>query len=188
MPFVSITRLRVRRWSSLPRFLIQSIRAAHQARRAAGNLAVSVLRDADRAFWTRTVWRDEAAMRSFMRSGVYRRIMARLPKWCDEAAVVHWVQDAEEPPSWAEAHRRLQQEGRGSRVGRPSEAHRLETGVPEGSFCWDRLVDWRAASSGARGCMAAASRGGLELASQIAPGPHQLPRGGTDPVQIVFRV
>ena len=47
----------------------QSLRAARQAKLADGSLAVSVLRDADRAFWTRTVWRDEAAMRSFMRSG-----------------------------------------------------------------------------------------------------------------------
>ena len=70
------------------------------------------------------MWRDEAAMRSFMRSGVHRRIMARLPEWCDEAALVHWVQDGNEPPSWAEAHRRLKQEGRRSRVSHPSEAHR----------------------------------------------------------------
>src|SRR5438270_12779563 len=114
MPYVSITRLRVRSWRYLPQFLIQSIRAAHQARRAAGHLAVSVLRDADRAFWTRTVWRDEAAMRFFMQSGVHRRIMARLPEWCDEAAVVHWVQKTNEPPSWPEAYRRLQKEGRRS--------------------------------------------------------------------------
>jgi heme-degrading monooxygenase HmoA len=124
MPFVSITRLRVRRWRYQPQFLFQSFRAARQAKRAAGNLVVSVLRDADRAFWTRTVWRDEAAMRSFMRSGVHRRIMARLAEWCDEAALVHWVQDANEPPSWAEAHRRLQQEGRRSRVSHPTEAQR----------------------------------------------------------------
>jgi hypothetical protein len=124
MPFVSVTRLRVRSWRYLPGFLIQSVRAARQAKRVAGNLAVSVLRDADRAFWTRTVWRDEAAMRSFMRSGVHRRIMARLPVWCDEAALAHWVQDANEPPSWPEAYRRLQQEGRRSRVSSPSEAHR----------------------------------------------------------------
>ena len=124
MPFVSITRLRVRRWRYQPQFLFQSFRAARQAKFAAGSLSVSVLRDADRAFWTRTVWRDEAAMRSFMRSGVHRRIMARLPEWCDEAAVAHWVQDAEEPPSWAEAHRRLQKEGRRSRVSHPTEAQR----------------------------------------------------------------
>src|SRR5215471_3553227 len=124
MPFVSITRLRFRSWRYLPAFLIQSFRAARQAKAAAGSLAVSVLRDADRAFWTRTVWRDEAAMCPFMRSGVHRRIMARLPEWCNEAALAHWVQDANEPPSWAEAHQRLQGGGRRSRVNHPSEAQR----------------------------------------------------------------
>jgi hypothetical protein len=124
MPFVSITRLRVRVWRYLPGFVIQSLRAARQAKFADGSLAVSVLRDADRAFWTRTVWRDEACMRSFMRSGVHRRIMAQLPEWCDEAALTHWVQDANEPPPWPEAHRRLQQEGRRSRVNHPPEAQR----------------------------------------------------------------
>ena len=124
MPFVSITRLRVRSWHYLPQFLIQSIRAARQAGRAAGKITVSVLRDADRAFWTRTVWSDEAAMRSFMQSGVHRRIMARLPEWCNEAALVHWVQDDKEPPSWVEAHRRLELEGRRSRVNHPTAAQR----------------------------------------------------------------
>ena len=124
MPFVSVSRLRVRSWRYLSRFVIQSLRAARQAKFADGSLAVSVLRDADRAFWTRTVWRDEAAMRSFMRSGVHRRIMARLPEWCDEAALAHWVQDDNEPASGAEAHRRLQKEGRRSRVDHPSDAQR----------------------------------------------------------------
>jgi heme-degrading monooxygenase HmoA len=124
MPFVSITRLRVRRWRYLPQFMFQSIRAANQAKRAPGSIAVSVLRDADRAFWTRTVWRDETAMRSFMQLGVHRRVVSRLPEWCDEAAVVHWGQDGKEQPSWAEAHRRLQGEGRRSRVSYPSEAQR----------------------------------------------------------------
>jgi heme-degrading monooxygenase HmoA len=134
MPFVSITRLRVRRWRYQPQFLFQSFRAARQAKFAAGSLSVSVLRDADRVFWTRTVWRDEAAMRSFMQSGVHRRIMARLPKWCDEAALVHWVQDTDEPPPWREAHRRLQQEGRRSRVSQPSGAQaRFEIREPRTS-------------------------------------------------------
>ena len=124
MPFVSVTRLRVRSRRYVPGFLIQSLRSALQAKGAAGNLAVSVLRDADRAFWTCTVWLDEAAMRSFMQSGVHRRVMVRLPEWCDEAALVHWVQNTDQPPSWAEAHRRLQREGRRSRVSHPSEAQR----------------------------------------------------------------
>jgi quinol monooxygenase YgiN len=105
-------------------YLIEAFRAARQAERTPGSLAVSVLRDAGRAFWTRTVWRDEAAMRSFMQSGVHRRVMAQLPEWCDEAALAHWVQDSGEPPSWPEAYRRLQHEGRRSRVRHPSEAQR----------------------------------------------------------------
>ena len=124
MPLVSITRLRVRHCRYVPHFLVQSIRAVRHAKLAAGSISVSALRSADRAFWTRTVWRGEAAMRAIMQSGVHRRVMARLAEWCDEAAPVHWVQDADETPSWAEAHRRLQGEGRRSRVSHPSEAQR----------------------------------------------------------------
>ena len=124
MPFVAVTRLRVRSWHYLPVFLVQSLRAARQARQAPGNLATGLLRDADRAFWTRTVWRDEAAMRGFMRSGAHRGIMPRLPRWCDEAALVHWRQDGAEPPAWREAHRRLLSQGRRSRVDRPTERQR----------------------------------------------------------------
>jgi Domain of unknown function (DUF3291) len=131
VPFVAVTRLRVRSWRYVPAFLIRALLAASQAKRAAGSLAVGVLRDADRAFWTRTVWHDEAAMRSFMRSGAHRRVMPRLATWCDEAALVHWVQDRPDAPSWLEAHRRLQQQGRKSRVDHPSEAQRRFTIPPQ---------------------------------------------------------
>jgi len=124
MALVSVTRLRVRLWRYLPAFLVQSFRVVRQAKRAEGNLAASVLRDANLAFWTRTLWRDEAVMRSFMGAGAHQRVMPRLPKWCDEAALVHWEQDGSEPPSWLEAHRRLRQQGRRSRVDYPSEAQR----------------------------------------------------------------
>jgi heme-degrading monooxygenase HmoA len=131
MPFVSITRLRVRSWRFLPAFLVQSLRTARQAKAAPGNLAVSLLRDADLAFWTRTLWTDAAAMRAFMFSGVHRRVMPRLLEWCDEAAVAHWTQETVEPPSWQEAHRRLQQDGRRSKVSHPSVAQqRFEFPAP----------------------------------------------------------
>ena len=86
--------------------------AARQAKFATGSLWVSILRDADWVFWTRTVLRDKATpMRSFIGGGVRSRIMARLPEWCDEAALAHWAQESSEPPSWPEAHRRLQPVG-----------------------------------------------------------------------------
>src|SRR5438034_1147587 len=40
MPIVSITRLRVRSWSYLPTFFVQTLRIALQAARADGSLAV----------------------------------------------------------------------------------------------------------------------------------------------------
>ena len=124
MPLVSITRLRVRRRRFLPAFLIQALRSALEARRATGNLSVALLADRDRTYWTRTLWRDEVAMRAFMTTGVHRRVMPRLLEWCDEAALVHWLGEAGEPPSWAEAHRRLVADGRASKVKHPSEAQR----------------------------------------------------------------
>ena len=120
MPLVSITRLRVRSFRYLPAFLLGSLRSAREAKTASGNLAVSVLSDANLAFWTRTLWTDERAMRAFMFAPAHRRVIPKLLQWCDEAAVTHWLQDSLEPPSWQEVHRRLQHEGRTSKVDHPS--------------------------------------------------------------------
>ena len=49
--------------------------------------------------------------------------MRRLMNWCDEASVVRWTQESAELPNWQEAHRRMQSEGRRSKVRFPSEAH-----------------------------------------------------------------
>ena len=132
MPLVSITRLRVRSLRYLPAFLINAFRSAQQAKAASGNLAVSLLSDARFTFWTRTVWNDEQSMRAFMITGAHRSVMPRLLHWCDEASVAHWLQDSPEPPSWQEAYRRLQKEGRRSKVDNPSDAQlRFEIPPPK---------------------------------------------------------
>jgi hypothetical protein len=41
------------------------------------------LADANFAFWTRTLWQDDAAMRAFMVSDAHRKMMPRLLEWCD---------------------------------------------------------------------------------------------------------
>ena len=131
MPFVSLTRLRIRAWRYLPIFLVQTFRSAWQAKSAKNCLSVFVLREAHHTFWTRTVWTDAPAMKFFMLSGVHRKVMPSLLEWCDEASVADWVQDSLKPPSWEEAHRRMQQEGRRSKVNHPSEAHqRFEIPTP----------------------------------------------------------
>ncbi len=131
MPFVSITRLRLRSWRLVPGFLWHALLSGWQARSASGNLAALTLRDANLTFWTCTVWQDEAAMRAFMTSGAHRDAMSRLPEWCDEASVAHWQQDSAEPPAWSEIYRRMQSDGRRSKVRHPSPAHeRFEIAPP----------------------------------------------------------
>jgi hypothetical protein len=122
--FVSMTRLRVRSWRYFPFFFIQAIRSARQAKSAEGVRFVSVLWEARNTFWTRTVWADEPSMKLFMLSGPHGRVMRRLLEWCDEAAVAHWTQDSPEPPSWEEAHHKLEQLGRLSKVKHPSDDQR----------------------------------------------------------------
>lgn len=127
---ISITRLRVRSWRFLPAFFVKAMRSAFQARRDPGSLRVALLREANNTFWTATAWRDEEAMRSFMLAGAHRGAMKRLLDWCDEASVVHWLQASPELPPWEEAHRRMQQEGRPSKVRFPTEAQRQHRIAP----------------------------------------------------------
>ena len=124
MPIISVTRLRVRSWTFLPAFLIQSLRIGRQARNAAGNLGVNLLADRRKTFWTCTCWESEAAMRAFMLAGPHGPTMRKLLEWCDEAALVHWSQPGQELPTWMEAHQRMQREGRTSKVNHPSEDQR----------------------------------------------------------------
>jgi heme-degrading monooxygenase HmoA len=122
MAFVSVTRLRIRQRRFLLPFFYRTIQAQLQARRAPGNLIVRLLNDTNRAYWTITVWQDQASMRAYMISGAHGKAMPRLMEWCDEAATAHWTQDDATPPTWVEAHQRLIREGRPSKVRHPSAA------------------------------------------------------------------
>lgn len=122
--FVSVTRVRLRSWRFLPSFFWSASRSQKQARAADGNLHSELRRDHHGAYWTVTVWSDEESMRQFMMSGSHRQVMPRALEWFEEAAVVHWLQDTPAVPSPQEAHARLQQEGRATKVKYPSEAQR----------------------------------------------------------------
>ena len=123
MPLISVTRLRIRSPWYLPGFFFYTLRSIRQARVAAGNSTVKLLPDAHRTFWTCTSWTDLNAMRAYVSAGPHRQSMKRLAHWCDEASVVHWEQDSLELPSWQEAHRRMQQDGRPSKLDHPGAAH-----------------------------------------------------------------
>jgi hypothetical protein len=122
MPFISVTRLKVRSLRYLPSFLWQTFKVASQTRRSPQFLGGRVLREANNVFWTLTAWEDEEAMRVFRQQGAHARVMPKLLGWCDEAAYVHWTQDSPELPDWLESHRRLVLAGKLSKVYHPSAA------------------------------------------------------------------
>ena len=123
MVFVSVTRLRIRKWRYLPAFFYYTLLSARQARRAAGNQGMSIHRDARQVYWTITVWRDEPAMRDFRNHRAHQRAMPKLREWCDEATYAHWQQESSDPPDLATAYERLVREGIVSKVKQPSADH-----------------------------------------------------------------
>ncbi len=132
---VGVTRFRLRSVRSLPIFMLHANRTIAQIRRADGFLAGAVQRDADLAFWTLTLWRDEPAMRAYGASGAHRKAMPHLAEWADEAMVVRWLQpDGGDLPAWTEAVRRLRQEGRALPLRHPA------TGRARGSFAEPRIT------------------------------------------------
>ena len=122
MPLLAVTRLRVRSLHFVPQFLWLAVRSNRQARHAEGCLGTGIRREKFLVFWTRTAWRDEAAMRAYMTSGVHRTAMPKLQHWCDEASVAHWNDTAGQLPDWKLVHEKMRHEGRLSRVRHPSQA------------------------------------------------------------------
>jgi hypothetical protein len=58
-----------------------------------------------------------------MTRGAHRVAMPKLKEWCDEASVAQWHHDMPGLPDWDEAHRRMVENGRRSKVNYPSPAH-----------------------------------------------------------------
>ena len=73
MPFVSITRLRIRAVRFRPAFLVDTLLSARQAKRAEGYLDGRMVADRRQTYWTMTAWTDAAAMRASMTAGPHRR-------------------------------------------------------------------------------------------------------------------
>jgi heme-degrading monooxygenase HmoA len=130
MSFISITRLHLRSKLFTPQFLLYAMKSAKQAERAPGFIAGKLMGGG--ANWTVTEWESEEAMRAYMINGSHRAAMPKLLHWCDEASIVNWDQDGQGLPSMQEAHRRMRDEGRVSKVNQPSPDHLAKrTAEPE---------------------------------------------------------
>jgi len=123
MPFISLTRLRIRSIRYLPLFAIYAVRSRRQVQKAPGFLTGALLPDRSWTFWTMTAWDGPESMRRYMTTGTHKSAMPHLMHWCDEASVAHWEQEDSALPSWEEADRRMRECGRVSKVNHPGPDH-----------------------------------------------------------------
>ena len=130
MPFISLTRLRIRSLRFLPLFAFHTLRSLAQIKRAPGFRSGSLLPDRRWTFWTLTAWDDKESMRNYMASGAHKAAMPKLMHWCNEASVAHWEQPTDQLPSWAQAETRMRETGRISKVRHPSPQHATLTFAP----------------------------------------------------------
>ena len=122
MPFVSVTRLRVKSILYLIQFMRANEASAQELKLSRGLLKGKELIDKKLTFWTITLWEDEESMRGFRSSLSHRNAMQHLPKWCNEASYHHWVQEENEFPEWKTVSEKLFTEGKLSKVRNPSKA------------------------------------------------------------------
>ena len=123
MPFISLTRLRIRSLRFLPFLALQTMQALAQIKKAPGFEQGALLLDRSFTFWTLTAWDTQESMRRYMATGAHKKAMPHLLEWCDEASVAHWTQEESSLPSWTGADRRMRREGRPSKVRNPSPQH-----------------------------------------------------------------
>jgi heme-degrading monooxygenase HmoA len=120
MPFVSITRLKVKSILYLISFMRANEASAKELAASAGFLGGKELVDKGFTFWTLTIWEDQAKMKAFRNSVAHRNAMQKLPVWCSEAAYFHWTQEQAILPEWDIASVKLIGEGTVTKVRNPS--------------------------------------------------------------------
>jgi len=122
MPFISVTRLRVKSLFYIIPFMRANEASVKELKVSKGLLKGKELMDKKLTFWTITLWEDEASMKGFRGSSPHRHAMQQLPKWCNEASYHHWVQESNEFPTWNTIAEKLFAEGKLSKVRNPSDA------------------------------------------------------------------
>jgi len=122
MPFVSVTRLRVKSLFFLFSFMRANEASVKELKYSSGLLMGKELIDKKLTFWTITIWEDEESMKRFRGSLSHRNAMQNLPKWCSEASYHHWIQEENECPNWTTISDKLFSQGKLSKVRNPSNA------------------------------------------------------------------
>lgn len=128
---VSVTRLRVQSIWFMPLFALHAMRSSAQAMRSEGIVHFSTRLEDPFTHWTKTVWKEESDMKRFRNSGAHQLAMRILSGICSEASYTRWQQENAEIPTWEEAHKALLENGKLSKLKKPSAFHLAGRSAPE---------------------------------------------------------
>ena len=113
---VLASRLELRRFRTVPRFLAGAMRVRAQVRRSSGAIGVSLMaQPGRRTFWTLSAWTDQAAIDAFVGTAPHRDIMRTFHDAMAEASFVTWAVGTDAVPAarsnarelWHDARARL---------------------------------------------------------------------------------
>lgn len=130
MVFISATRLKLRSAWYLLAFFLANEAAVKQLCITNGFIEGMELIDKNLTFWTLTMWRMDADMKTFRNSAAHKKAMQKLPFWCDEASYIHWTQEELVLPDWKMVHTKIVTEGKSTKVRKPS-VNQLNNTFPE---------------------------------------------------------
>jgi heme-degrading monooxygenase HmoA len=123
MPFIVVTRLRLKDPAFFDEFFASAVAVVEQAQNSEGNLGADVLAEANNTYWTRTAWQERGFMNAFVGSEPHLHTMTRLDDWCDEATFVDWEQATADLPDWQAGHGHLVASGQSARLTGATDAH-----------------------------------------------------------------
>lgn len=128
MAIVSVTRFRLNsgavRGNTV--FFWHTLRSIRQAGGSPGFVRGHTYADANRTYWTVTMWGSIEAVRAYMKSGAHLRAMRAMPRlmrWCDEAQTCHFEYTGAELPDLLVCHEHLVEHGHFLRLKQPSIDH-----------------------------------------------------------------
>ena len=104
-----LSYLPLKSYRRIPIFFFYTAQVTKQLASAEGVLGYSALaRPLSKQFWTLSVWKDDAALRTFVQCPPHVRIMNALAPHMGETKFVRWtLKGSELPLSWEGALRRL---------------------------------------------------------------------------------
>jgi len=122
MPFVSITRLRLKSIIYLFSFFRSNDASVKTLKNSKGLIHAKENPDKNLIFWTLSMWDNEESMRQFRNSNAHKNAMKQISKWCNEASYHHWVQDENSLPNWQSASKKLFEQGTLTKLKNPSKS------------------------------------------------------------------